>query len=96
VLGTEGVAVAASDYTAALPVSVARWAPRHFVTLGTDGFGRSGSRASLRDFFEVDYRYIVLAALGALHKEDRLDRDVLTQALKKYGIDQEKANPLIS
>jgi len=68
-LGEDGVAVAASDYTAALPVSVARWAPRHFVTLGTDGFGRSGSRSALRDFFEVDYRYVVIAVLGSLYKE---------------------------
>ncbi|NNF08536.1 MAG: pyruvate dehydrogenase (acetyl-transferring), homodimeric type [Candidatus Eisenbacteria bacterium] len=95
-LGEEGVAVAASDYTAALPISVARWAPRHFVTLGTDGFGRSAGRTELRDFFEVDHRYIVLAALGALHKEKLIDSDVVTDYIKKAGINRDKANPLIS
>ena len=95
-LGTEGVAVAASDYTAALPVSVARWAPRHFVTLGTDGFGRSDTRTALRDFFEVDHRYIVIAALGALHKEGLIESSVIAGAVNTLGINRDKANPLVS
>jgi len=95
-LGEDGVAVAASDYTAALPISVARWAPRHFVTMGTDGFGRSSSRKGLRDFFEVDHRYIVLAVLGALHKEGAVDTAVLTGAIESMNINRDKANPLIS
>ena len=93
-LGTTGVAVAASDNTAALPVSVARWAPRHFVTLGTDGFGRSGSRSALRDHFEVDHRYVVVSTLVSLHKEGIVDKEKVSAAIRKYGIDPEKANPL--
>ena len=93
VLGQEGIAVAASDYTAALPISVARWAPRHFVTLGTDGFGRSSSREGLRDFFEVDYRYVLIAVLGALHKEELIGADVISDTIKKYDIDTSKPNP---
>ena len=50
--------VAASDYVKALPDAIDRWLPRPLTALGTDGFGRSESRAGLRDFFEVDYRYV--------------------------------------
>ena len=58
-----GVLVAASDYMKVLPETIAQWLPRPLVSLGTDGFGRSESRASLRDFFEVDAKHIVLATL---------------------------------
>ncbi len=62
--GTEGdLFVAASDYLRVLPLTVARWLPGPLTALGTDGFGRSDGRAQLRDFFEVDARYIALAAL---------------------------------
>ena len=61
-----GVLVAASDYMKVLPESIAQWLPRPLVALGTDGFGRSESRAALRDFFEVDAKHIVLATLTAL------------------------------
>ena len=54
--GTEGVIVAASDYVKVLPDAIDRWLPRPLTSLGTDGFGRSESRAALRDFFEVDAR----------------------------------------
>ena len=60
--------VAASDYVKALPDSIDKWLPRPLIALGTDGFGRSESRASLRDFFEVDYRYVVVADAGALSR----------------------------
>ncbi len=62
----QGVFVAASDYMKVLPESIAQWIPRPIVSLGTDGFGRSENRASLRDFFEVDAKHIVLATLSAL------------------------------
>jgi pyruvate dehydrogenase E1 component len=61
-----GVLIAASDYVKALPDAIDRWLPRPLTALGTDGFGRSESRASLRDFFEVDHRYVVVATLAAL------------------------------
>src|SRR5436190_4426650 len=60
-----GVLVAASDYVKALPDSIDRWLPRPLTALGTDGFGRSESRGGLREFFEVDYRFVVTAALAA-------------------------------
>src|SRR5262249_8264096 len=81
-----GVFVAASDYLKALPNAIDRWLPRPIVALGTDGFGRSEGRASLRDFFEVDHRYVVVAALAALARDGKLDRSVVEQAIKDQGI----------
>src|SRR4051794_31813571 len=66
-----GVFVAASDYLKVLPDSIDRWLPRPLVALGTDGFGRSENRASLREFFEVDHRYVVVATLSALAREKK-------------------------
>ncbi len=91
-----GVLVAASDYMKVLPESISRWAPRAIVALGTDGFGRSENRASLRDFFEVDAKHIVLATLHELAKDGLLKIDVVKQAVKELGIDPEKPNPAIS
>ena len=64
--------------------------------LGTDGFGRSESRAALRDFFEVDYRYVVVATLAALARDGKIDASVVEQAIKAHNINPEKANPAIS
>jgi len=91
-----GVLVAASDYVKVLPDSVSRWLPRPLTTLGTDGFGRSDNRAALREFFEVDHRYIVVATLAALAREGRLDISTVTKAIQALGIDPEKVNPAIS
>ncbi|MGH9546329.1 MAG: pyruvate dehydrogenase (acetyl-transferring), homodimeric type [Terriglobales bacterium] len=88
-----GVLVAASDYMKVLPESIAQWLPRPLLALGTDGFGRSESRASLRDFFEVDAKHIVLATLTALAREKQIKIEVLEQAVKELGINPEKANP---
>ncbi|MGA9039713.1 MAG: pyruvate dehydrogenase (acetyl-transferring), homodimeric type [Terriglobales bacterium] len=88
-----GVFVAASDYMKVLPESIAQWVPRPLVALGTDGFGRSENRESLRDFFEVDAKHIVLATLNALVRDKQLDRKVLPAAIKDLGINPEKANP---
>jgi pyruvate dehydrogenase E1 component len=88
-----GVYVMASDYVKALPESIARWFPNPPVALGTDGFGRSESREALRDHFEVDARFIVLGALGALAREGEIDVAVVTKAMKDLKIDPEKANP---
>src|SRR5205823_1138602 len=68
-----GVLIAASDYVKALPDSIDRWMPRPLTALGTDGFGRSDNRAALRDFFEVDYRYVIVATLAALARDGRMD-----------------------
>ncbi len=89
----DGVFVAASDYLKALPASIARWVPGRFTFLGTDGFGRSASREALRDFFEVDARYITLATLRALADENKLDMQVVRKAMRDLKIDSSKANP---
>jgi pyruvate dehydrogenase E1 component len=91
-----GVLVAATDYLKVLPNMVAKWMPRRLASLGTDGFGRSEGRASLRDFFEVDARFIALAALHELCIEGKTDRTVLDQAVAELGINTEKPNPIIS
>jgi pyruvate dehydrogenase E1 component len=91
-----GVLVAASDYVKALPDSIDKWLPRPLTTLGTDGFGRSESRAALRDFFEVDYRYVVVATLATLARDGKIDRSVVQQAIKTHNINPEKANPAVS
>jgi pyruvate dehydrogenase E1 component len=93
---TKGVYVAASDYMKVLPDSIAKWVPGPLTTLGTDGFGRSDNRGALRDFFEVDSRYITLAALTSLAEEGDFDEDMLSGAMEDLEIDPEKANPMIS
>ncbi|HZT76220.1 MAG TPA: pyruvate dehydrogenase (acetyl-transferring), homodimeric type [Vicinamibacterales bacterium] len=91
-----GVFVAASDYVKALPDAIDRWLPRPLVSLGTDGFGRSENRAGLRDFFEVDYRYVIVATLAALAKAGQVDASVVDQAMKAHNINPEKLNPAVS
>ena len=91
-----GVFVAASDYLKVLPDSIDRWLPKRLHALGTDGFGRSDSRAALRNFFEVDSRFIVLATLHALLQEKQVEATVVEQAIADLGIDTEKSNPAVS
>jgi pyruvate dehydrogenase E1 component len=100
--GASGPFIAASDYMKVLPECIARWIPGNLVALGTDGFGRSENRASLRDFFEVDAKHIVLATLHALAGENSGDRKdgaevvsakLLEKAIRDLGIDPEKRNP---
>ena len=91
-----GVLVAASDYLKTLPNMISKWLPRRLASLGTDGFGRSEGRASLREFFEVDARFITLATLHELFIDGKIDRKVIDQAIKELGIDPEKLNPVIS
>jgi pyruvate dehydrogenase E1 component len=91
-----GVLVAASDYMKLLPDSIRPWLDRPLVSLGTDGFGRSESRQALRDFFEVDHRFVTLATLNSLAKEGQLSRDVISAAMEDLQIDPNKPNPLTS
>src|SRR6476469_9947350 len=91
-----GVFVAASDYVKALPDSIDRWLPRRLTTLGTDGFGRSETRSGLREFFEVDYRYVIVATLTALAREGQIAVSVVEQAMKAHGVNPEKLNPAVS
>jgi pyruvate dehydrogenase E1 component len=91
-----GVLVAASDYLKTLPNMISKWLPRRLATLGTDGFGRSEGRAALREFFEVDARFIALAALHELFIDGKIERTVIDKAITELGIDPEKVNPVIS
>jgi pyruvate dehydrogenase E1 component len=93
---TEGVFVAASDYVKVLPDGIDRWLPRRLAALGTDGFGRSEGRASLRDFFEVDAKHIVLTTLVELAREGAIDAAIPKKAIAALGINAEKPNPAIS
>ena len=93
----KGVFVVASDYLKILPDGLSKWVPgRRLVALGTDGFGRSDSRADLRDFFEIDSRHIVYATLGELYRENSITADTLKQAEKDLAINPEKKNPMRS
>jgi len=92
----DGVLVAASDYLKALPNLISRWTPRRLASLGTDGFGRSENRASLRDFFEVDARFITLTTLYELFREGKVGAEIVQRAVKELEINLEKPNPLFA
>ncbi|MGB5246334.1 MAG: pyruvate dehydrogenase (acetyl-transferring), homodimeric type, partial [Woeseia sp.] len=92
--GRKGPYIAATDYMKIVPDQVQRWIPGSFVTLGTDGYGRSDDRKSLRQFFEVDKHYIAVTALKALADDGALDQKTVTAAIEKYGIDPEKPDPV--
>jgi len=89
----QGVFVAASDYMKILPAAVAQWFPGPLHCLGTDGFGRSDSRERLRDFFEVDARYIVVAALRHLESAGTVASGTVARAIAKLEINPGKLNP---
>jgi pyruvate dehydrogenase E1 component len=88
-----GPAVAATDYMRIVPDQIREWVGRRYVTLGTDGFGRSDSRAALRRHFEVDRNYIALAALKALADEGQIDIATVAKAIKALGVDPAKPVP---
>jgi pyruvate dehydrogenase E1 component len=94
--GTEGVLIAASDYVKAMPNAIDAWLPRRLTALGTDGFGRSEGRASLREFFEVDARFVVVATLGDLARDGVIETSVVQKAIRDLGINPEKSNPALS
>lgn len=84
-LGGGAPVVAATDYVRAVPQQIAEYVTAPFTTLGTDGFGRSDTRAALRAFFDVDRHAIVLAALTALHQQGQLDATRYRAAIAKYA-----------
>jgi pyruvate dehydrogenase E1 component len=90
---TEGPVVAVSDYVSAVADLIHPWVPRCYVALGTDGFGRSDTRANLRRFFEVSREHIALAALAVLREEKAIEPSILAQAAERYGIDPTKPAP---
>lgn len=89
-----GPAIAATDYIRGYADQIRAWVPMHYKVLGTDGFGRSDTRAQLRRHFEVDRYYIVLAALKSLVDENSLPAVKVMEAMEKYQIDPNKPNPL--
>jgi len=89
----EGVFVAVSDYMKMVPDQIAPWIPGGLMTLGTDGFGRSDTRANLRRFFEVDAELTTVATLYALHQKEAFPAKVVEEAIRKLGIDPEKPFP---
>jgi pyruvate dehydrogenase E1 component len=91
--GTEGPIVAASDWMRAVPDQIARWVPQPYLSLGTDGFGRSDTRENLRRYFEVDAESIVVAALAGLAQAGELKPEEVSSAVEKYGIDPDRIDP---
>ena len=89
----QGPIVAATDYMRAFADQIRPYAPRRYICLGTDGFGRSDYRKALRKFFEVDRYYVAIAALKALGDEGTLPKSKVEAAISKYGMDTEKAPP---
>ena len=91
--GAEGPVISSTDYMKSFADQIRNFIPQRFVSLGTDGYGRSDSREALRSFFEVDRYYVVLAALKALADEGKLPASKAAEAIKKYNIDISRPNP---
>jgi pyruvate dehydrogenase E1 component len=91
--GRTGPVVAATDYIRTVPDQIRQWVAGRYVTLGTDGFGRSDSRAALRRHFEVDRNYIAVAALKALADDGQVDPATVARAITALGVDPGKPVP---
>ncbi|QEY26273.1 pyruvate dehydrogenase (acetyl-transferring), homodimeric type [Neisseria zalophi] len=89
--GREGPVIASTDYVRNFADRIHAYVPNEYHVLGTDGFGRSDSRANLRDFFEVDSRHVAVAALSALANQGKIEKVVVQQAIEKYGIKTDTA-----
>jgi pyruvate dehydrogenase E1 component len=85
--------IASTDYMRTVGDLIRNWVPRRYTVLGTDGFGRSDTRAALRSFFEVDRFHVTVAALRALADEGTVDRRAVKQGIAKYGVDPDRPNP---
>ena len=90
----ESPIIASTDYMKSYAEQISNFLPNKFISLGTDGFGRSDSREALRNFFEVDRYFIIIASLKALVDSKKINKDLLSKAIKKYKIDGNKANPV--
>jgi pyruvate dehydrogenase E1 component len=91
---TRGPVIAATDYVRLYAEQIRPFVHRRYVTLGTDGFGRSDTREKLRHFFEVDRHWVTVAALKALADDGSLAREKVAEAIARYGLDANKPNPL--
>jgi len=94
--GARGPVVAVTDFLKLVPEMIARWVPQGLTPLGTDGYGRSASRAELRRFFEIDAEHIALAALTELARRGEVERTLPARALAELGLDAGKADPVAS
>ena len=94
--GTEGPIVAASDYMKVVQDQIAPWLPGRFVSLGTDGFGRSDNRVHLRKHFENDAASIVVAALSKLSRDGKFDAKKAAKAIAEMEINPEKIDSAIA
>jgi len=94
--GEKGIFIAVSDYIKSNQETIQRWVPGGLTALGTDGFGRSEDRPSLRRFFEVDAECIAIAALDQLARRGAVKTTLVEQAIKDLGVDPEKVNPVES
>jgi len=92
--GAKGPVIAATDYLKTYAEQLRAFVPNSFSVLGTEGFGRSDTRANLRRFFEVDCNYVVIAALKALSDEGQIEAKVVAKAMKQLGVDPEKLDPM--
>jgi len=89
----EGPVVAVTDFMKAVPDQISRWVPGHYLSLGTDGYGRSDTVANLRRHFETDTPHVVVAALAALVSTDDAKPQEVADAIARYGLDPEAADP---
>jgi len=94
--GRQGPAIVATDYVRAFPNQIREYVPMRYSVLGTDGYGRSDTRANLRRHFEVDRFHVAHAAVAALAADGKLTSKDVARAIKLYKIDAEKANPLLA
>ncbi len=92
--GQQGPVIAATDYMRLYADQIRPYIPARYITLGTDGYGRSDTRERLRHFFEVDAKYVVLAALNALVAEGSIDKSKVVDAIKRYNINPDKLDPV--
>ncbi len=94
--GGSGPVVAVTDYVRAVPDQIARFVPRRYTSLGTDGFGRSDTRDALRRFFETDAAHMTVAVLAGLAADAKLPGPVVGEAMERYGIDPSAGDPWAS
>jgi pyruvate dehydrogenase E1 component len=92
----EGPVISSTDYVKLFADQIRTSVPNRYSVLGTDGFGRSDLRRTLRSFFEVDRHFVTIAALKALADENKIPSTKVADAIAKYGIDPEKPNPSCS
>jgi pyruvate dehydrogenase E1 component len=88
-----GPVVAVSDYMRAVPDQISRFVERRFVSLGTDGFGRSDTREALRRYFEVDAAHVVVAVLSALAEDGEAKTDEVIDAIRRYELETDSPDP---